>query len=228
MLLLPDINQCELWLLCAPLPAPLLRVQVTGGAQALTLPEQLQEEFNKGLVTAATSANVWVVTGGTDTGVMHLVGKAMYDAGLDGKVPLLGVTAHGAVNGRECFEGLKFGRASYADPEKASFEGAPLSPHHTHFLFIDSGKQNSKAWGSEIRVRAEIERHMTTSRAVPMVLLVVQGGPGTLATVLATAQLGCPIVILSNSGGAATAVSNFMGAEPGPAAPALSPSPAFL
>ena len=109
-------------------------------------------------------------------------------------------------------------------------------------------------------MRAEIEQHMTTSKAVPLVLLVVQarsrqypsaasvlqphllprhhalhvrsqprprpfqplvttpacaallsaqGGPGTLATVLATAKLGCPIVILSNSGGAATAIWRF-------------------
>ena len=56
-----------------------------------------------------------------------------------------------------------------------------------------------------IQVRAEIEQHMMQSRAVPMVLLVVQGGPGTLATVLANAQLGCPVVLLSNSGGAACA-----------------------
>ena len=59
-------------------------------------------------------------------------------------------------------------------------------------------------------VRAEIEQHMMQSRAVPMVLLVVQGGPGTLATVLANAQLGCPVVLLSNSGGAASAVSRFV------------------
>ena len=29
----------------------------------------------------------WVITGGTDTGVMHLVGKAMHAAGVVGKVP---------------------------------------------------------------------------------------------------------------------------------------------
>ena len=89
----------------------------------------------------------------------------------------------------------------YQDPDKPSVDGAPISPHHSHFLFIDAGRERREAWGSEIVVRAEIEQHMMQSRAVPMVLLVVQGGPGTLATVLANAQLGCPVVLLSNSGG---------------------------
>ena len=103
------------------------------------------------------------------------------------------------------FDSLKFGRAVYQDPDKPSVDGAPISPHHSHFLFIDAGRERREAWGSEIVVRAEIEQHMMQSRAVPMVLLVVQGGPGTLATVLANAQLGCPVVLLSNSGGAASA-----------------------
>ena len=57
----------------------------------------------------------------------------------------------------------------------------------------------------DTEVKKAYEQHMMQSRAVPMVLLVVQGGPGTLATVLANAQLGCPVVLLSNSGGAASA-----------------------
>ena len=124
-------------------------------------------------------------------------------------MPLIGVTAHGAVNDREKFGGCKSNTVAYKDPPKASIDGAPISPHHSHFLFIDAGKENRKAWGSEIIVRAELEKFMTISKAVPLVLLVVQGGPGTLATVLATAKLNCPIVILSNSGGAATAVWRF-------------------
>ena len=125
-------------------------------------------------------------------------------------MPLLGISAHGAVNNRDKFDSLKFGRAVYQDPDKPSVDGAPISPHHSHFLFIDSGREKREAWGSEIVVRAEIEQHMMKSRACPMVLLVVQGGPGTLATVLANAKLGCPVVLLSNSGGAASAVSRVV------------------
>ena len=40
-------------------------------------------------------------------------------------------------------------------------------------------------------------------------LLVVQGGAGTLDMMLASAELGCPLLVLSDSGGAATAISQF-------------------
>lgn len=52
------------------------------------LPAPLKEAFNQGLVAAASSSNSWVITGGTDTGVMNLVGQGLYDAGTNGKVGL--------------------------------------------------------------------------------------------------------------------------------------------
>ena len=87
---------------------------------------------NQGLVSAARSARAWVITGGTDTGVMHLVGKAMHTAGVVGKVPnpnpnpnpnpdpnpnpnpnpnqvpLIGISAYGAVNNRDKFDSLNY------------------------------------------------------------------------------------------------------------------------
>eukprot|EP00966_Prymnesium_polylepis_P057389 1328845-Prymnesium_polylepis.2 len=45
---------------------------------------------------------------------------------------------------------------------------------------------------------------------VPIVQLVAQGGPGTVATVLAAACTATPIVILADSGGAATALHDYM------------------
>ena len=41
-------------------------------------------------------------------------------------------------------------------------------------------------------------------------LLVVQGGPGTLATILKTAKKGSPIVVVADSGGAATAIKQYI------------------
>jgi hypothetical protein len=56
---------------------------------------------------------------------------------------------------------------------------------------------------------ADIEKHITSNRGVPLVLLVVQGGPGTLSTILQYCEMGSPIVVLSNSGGAASAVTHY-------------------
>lgn len=48
-------------------------------------------------------------------------------------------------------------------------------------------------------------------RGVPVVLLVVQGGPGTVDMMRSAAKEGYPILVLADSGGAATAVYNFFG-----------------
>lgn len=49
------------------------------------------------------------------------------------------------------------------------------------------------------------------SKSVPMVLVVVQGGPGTFATMLSAAMSAKPMVVLAGSGGAATALHAFVG-----------------
>jgi len=41
------------------------------------------------------------------------------------------------------------------------------------------------------------------------VQLVIQGGLGTLDTCIASAELGSPLLILADSGGAATAIAQF-------------------
>ena len=64
-------------------------------------------------------------------------------------------------------------------------------------------------WGSEIGLRSRLERTYATAKGVPVVLLVVQGGAGTLDFMLASAELGCPLLVLSDSGGAATAISQY-------------------
>ena len=80
----------------------------------------------------------------------------------------------------------------------------------THFLLIDNGKAAGAAWGGEIGLRSAIEAAYSESRHVPIVLLVVQGGPGTLATVAATAKNHNPIVLLVDSGGAASAIHAYV------------------
>ena len=55
---------------------------------------------------------------------------------------------------------------------------------------------------------------------VPIVQLVVQGGPGTLATVESTALEGKPVVVLADSGGIATLPSASVGALPSAVRPA--------
>lgn len=188
------------------LPKPEVLITVTGGAQDFELSTQLQQAFDRGLVSAATSAKAWLITAGSDTGVMRLVGDAI--AKQDADVPLLGIFPWGVTNGREKLQASVGKDAPYA-AAPASGSGAPLNANHTHFILVDNGKEGGAAWGSEISLRTKIEATVSNSKNVPIVQLVVQGGPGTLDTVESTALEGKPIVILSNSGGAASAIWGY-------------------
>ena len=92
------------------LKRPSVLISVTGSAQDIDLEPRLATEFEKGLSMAASCTEGWVVTGGTDTGVMALVGKAlqqrklehMYDgqqlpSPLRDVPPLIGIVPFGAV-----------------------------------------------------------------------------------------------------------------------------------
>ena len=49
-----------------------------------------------------------------------------------------------------------------------------------------------------------------TLAQVPRVLLVVQGGPGTLASILAAIEGESPVVLVRDSGGVATLLDHFL------------------
>ena len=120
-------------------------ISLTGGALDLKLKPHVHDVFNRGLVRAAQQTNAWIVTGGTDTGVMKLVGEAVRDYQAD--VPCIGVATWGAVHGREILA-ANHGRDEFFIKTKANdTSGAALEPNHTHFLLVDTGKEGGKAWG---------------------------------------------------------------------------------
>ena len=192
------------------LPRPDVLISVTGSAASLHLTSQLQRVFDRGLAAAAAMTNAWIFTGGTDSGVMKLVGEAMHKYGLV-DVPLVGVAPWGAISGRYALEGCKGEEVSVQyRPTGADTEGR-LNPYHTHQILVDdrAGSAEGSAWGCEIPLRSRLERTYAMSKGVPVVLLVVQGGIGTLDMMLASAELGCPLLVLSDSGGAASAISQY-------------------
>ena len=65
------------------------------------------------------------------------------------------------------------------------------------------GQVGKEAWGAEIELRSEIYLEMRERFQAPTVLVVVQGGPGTLKTVRGGLNRGIPTVLVGGSGGAA-------------------------
>ena len=109
---------------------PKLIISVTGGAKRFNLKSRLKNSFKRGLVNAATStghisitsievqenkpnikspfycAGAWIVTGGTNAGVMEFVGEALKEYVLtegviEQPVVALGIATWGIVDNKE-------------------------------------------------------------------------------------------------------------------------------
>ncbi|XP_013384358.1 transient receptor potential cation channel subfamily M member 2 isoform X1 [Lingula anatina] len=203
------------------LPAPRLIITVTGGAQKFFLRPRLLHAFKTGLINAATGTGAWVVSGGTNTGVMKLVGEAVRDHSFasdveSSKIIALGVATWGIISNKEslvgeenmgCFPALYRSE----DLRHGGAGTAALDPNHTHYIFVDDGTENK--YGAEIKLRAKLEQYIsekvetgiskTESVPVPIILLVLEGGINTLQTVAEAVKQDTPVVIIGGSGRAA-------------------------
>ena len=185
------------------LPAPSVIISVTGGARSLDLNDKQKLVFRRGLLEAAKRASTgglvdgqegemtmvpWVVTGGTHTGVMELVGRAM--AGLESDaqpIPCIGVAPWGIVSQREHMAqkvrattpgarheplskkrsrlGFRYVYGSRQDDDTADVhEKNALDQNHSHFLLVDDGSVGSRAYAGEIGVRTSLETELVQVR----------------------------------------------------------------
>eukprot|EP00736_Rhodelphis_marinus_P000051 Rmarinus@m.15301 len=199
----------DLW----KLPSPQLVISVTGGALDFDVDPNLRQEFMTGIMKTATTTDAWVITGGSDAGVMKYVGEARAQFGH--QVPLIGIITWGVVFHRQDLESEKRNYETHqyvADGPRGMQAG--LDPFHSHFIMVDDGSEF--AFGKEIRLRAEFEaavagtggsamkgivdREVTQNDKVPTVCLVLNGGPGTIETVYQSIKQNTPVVTLVESG----------------------------
>lgn len=83
------------------LQRPQLILSVTGGAQKFTIPHRMKKAFKRGLIKAAASTGAWIITGGTNTGVMRLVGEAVADEFHTCNLTVLGIATWGKIAFRD-------------------------------------------------------------------------------------------------------------------------------
>lgn len=74
-----------------------------------------------------------------------------------------------------------------------------IDPNHTHFLLIDNSQVNQT--GGEINFRARFESGMAHGFAssiepVPVVVVVIEGGPNTIKCVLESLVNNIPCMII--------------------------------
>lgn len=190
---------------------PKLIISVTGGAQNFHTPQNVKNAFKLGLIKAATSTNTLIITGGTNTGVMKLVGEAIVESVVDlSKVTVLGIATWGKVADRENL--LATEKCIDYHPEPGN--DVKLDPNHTHFILADDGSTGK--FGVEIEFRSNLEKKLKNclvSEKIPTILIVVQGGHNTLGTVMKAVENDVPILVLEGSRGCADLIANLQKIE---------------
>jgi hypothetical protein len=136
---------------------PLALIAVTGGAQDFDFSRRMEEVVFQGILQAATAAQASIIDGGTDAGVMKLLGKAVQRSGH--RHGLIGMTSWGCVIGREV---LARDRIPYVKTQPSSSIGAGLDPNHTFFVLFDNGTVG--LFGEEILALARLEALLRNTR----------------------------------------------------------------
>jgi len=159
------------------LQAPNLVLSVMGGAGNMQLDARFDSDsFSKGLVEAALRTGAWVITGGTKSGVMEMVGKAMKEHDKQRQVPCLGISALGGLTSKwrevvvrgACGMKVDAAKAKKEPDAKPETDGkiplAEIEDNHTHSVLVDSGVVGGKAFGTESTFRAEFESYIVSAR----------------------------------------------------------------
>ncbi|VFV24179.1 transient receptor potential cation [Lynx pardinus] len=205
------------------LDVPNLLISVTGGAKDFNMKPRLKSVFRRGLVKVAQTTGAWIITGGSHTGVMKQVGEAVRDFTLssshnEGEVVTVGVATWGTVHNREdLIHPLGGFPAEYVMDEEGQGHLTCLDSNHSHFILVDDGTHGR--YGVEIPLRTRLEKFIseqTKERGgvaikIPIVCVVLEGGPGTLHTIYNAITNGTPCVVVEGSGRVADVIAQVAG-----------------
>ena len=136
----------------------------------------------------AERLGVVVIDGGTDAGVMHLIGRARTRAAAT--FPLIGVPALGTVR----FPGKHPGaRRRWPLKHLGARRRWPLDAHHPHFVLVPGA-----AWGDEAPWIARIATEL--AGGWPSVTVLVNGGEISYTDVACSLRAGRPVLAVAGSG----------------------------
>ncbi|MDJ0508641.1 MAG: hypothetical protein QNJ64_05215 [Crocosphaera sp.] len=152
---------------------------VIGGASKIGKTDlvRLQHLFVEVLAPLAEELDLFVADGGTDAGVMGLMGNARHN--INGTFPLIGVSPIGLVR--------------FLNHPNPSPEAATLEPHHTHFFLVPGSE-----WGNESPWLAQIAS--TLAGEHPSLTILINGGAIALVDATENVKLHRPLIVIGQSG----------------------------
>jgi hypothetical protein len=158
---------------------------VVGGASGLDeeSKERLRPLFSRVLVPVARAWNAMVVDGGTDSGVMQLLGQAVGTE--EASFPLVGV----AVDKKVTLPG---------DAESRGLSA--LERNHTHFVLVPGS-----SWGDESPWLARVATEIAAG--APSVTVLINGGEIALQDVANSVAARRPVLVIEGTGRAADRIA---------------------
>uniref|UniRef100_A0A8C1MM85 non-specific serine/threonine protein kinase n=1 Tax=Cyprinus carpio TaxID=7962 RepID=A0A8C1MM85_CYPCA len=181
---------------------PKLVISVHGGTDNFNLSPRVCQAFSTGLIIAAESTGAWILTDGINTGVSKYVGDAVKVYGSHDlrKRNVVGITPWGIIENNSDLIGRDVLRHYQALGNPLS-KRASLNSMHSHFLLADDGTMGKS--GCQIDLRKKLERHIHFQKIhprlpqhVPLVCVVVEGGPAVLSVVLEYVRRSSPVPVL--------------------------------
>jgi hypothetical protein len=151
---------------------------VVGGASNISEADflRIQRLFVEVLAPIAETLGAYVVDGGTDAGVMRLMGEARTQIGA--KFALVGVTPETKVTLPNQLE---------------TADSTPLEPNHTHFVLVPGSD-----WGDESPWISEVATVLASS--APSVTVLLNGGEITYKDAFFSVNTGRLVVAIAGSG----------------------------
>lgn len=159
------------------LPPNRLTISMHLGATELA-PAQghiLRKLLTQSVIRFAEDNQALVADGGTDAGVMQIIGEAYAEA--NATFPLLGITVKNTV--------------TYPGGPEPEAERWPLNEYHTHFVIVEAND-----FGAESHLLVEISRSFGT----PGIALVANGGQIVRSEIELHARIGTPVIVLKGTG----------------------------
>jgi hypothetical protein len=159
---------------------------VVGGASGLDEPgkERLRPLFSQVLVPVATAWNAVVVDGGTDSGVMQLLGQAVRTEGAS--FPLVGVALDKKVT---------------VPGDAAESRGlSALERNHTHFVLVPGS-----SWGDESPWLARVATEIAAG--APSATMLINGGEIAPQDVANSVAAQRPVLVIKGTGRSADRIA---------------------
>lgn len=166
-------------------------ILIIGGAEGVDekLKPRLIQLFGRGIARAAANANAVIIDGGTQSGVMAMMGQGVADRG--SKCSLIGVAP----------------KALIAYPGSPSPSSVNLDPNHSHFVLVEGGE-----WGSGLATIFNLAGALT--RDAPGVAILASGGANARDEVVQVVRQNLPLIVIEGSGGLADEIVAAWKARP--------------